>query len=58
MKQKNLNRALRKVAKSKQPCNAAYALLSKGQRKAFLQFARCFGMTEEKINTLLSNEKG
>lgn len=53
MKKKQIKKAL----KSKTPANNMYALIPESKRDTFKKFALFFGLSEEKISTILANEK-
>ena len=53
MHKKQINKAL----KSDTPINNMYALIPNNRMQAFKKFAARFGFTEEKINSVLENEK-
>lgn len=48
---------VRKALKSNMPVNGMYNLIPADRRNAFKKFATMFGFTEEKIKTILANEK-
>lgn len=52
MKTKEIKRAM----ESKTPINSMFALIPEKKKSKFLNFAKQFGFTEEKINNLLKNE--
>lgn len=51
------NKQIKKALKSKTPINSMYALIPSEKRNAFKKFATIFGFSEERINTILKNEK-
>ena len=46
-----------KALESDKPINSMFALIPEKQKKSFMNFAKQFGFTEEKINSILQNEK-
>lgn len=53
MKKKQVQKAL----KSDTPINSMYSLIPNNKMQAFKRFAARFGFTEERIKTVLENEK-
>ncbi len=53
MRKKQIEKAL----KSGMPINGMFALIPEKKRGAFKKFAATFGFTEEKIKSILENEK-
>ncbi|RYT79276.1 hypothetical protein EAJ04_24675 [Bacteroides faecis] len=53
MKKQQINKAL----KSDTPINSLYSLIPNNKMQAFKKFASRFGFTEERIKTVLENEK-
>jgi hypothetical protein len=51
------NVQIQKALKSKTPVNSLYALIPDNRMRAFKRFAARFGFTEERINSVLENEK-
>lgn len=51
------NKELKKAMTSKTPINAMYNLIPADKLSAFKKFAKGFGFTEEKIESLLKSEK-
>ena len=51
------NKEIKKALKSDTPINSMYALLSGCRMGAFKKFAARFGFTEERIKSVLDNEK-
>lgn len=48
---------IKKALKSDTPINSMYALIPDNRMRAFKKFASRFGFTEERIKTVLENEK-
>lgn len=53
MKKKQVQKAL----SSNTPINSMYSLIPDNRMRAFKKFASRFGFTEERINSVLENEK-
>lgn len=51
------NKDFKKALHSDKPINSMFALIPEKQKKSFMKFAKQFGFTEEKINSILQNEK-
>lgn len=51
------NKQFRKALKSDTPINSMYALIPDNRMRAFKKFAARFGFTEERIKSVLENEK-
>lgn len=51
------NKDFKKALQSDKPINSMFALIPEKQKKSFMKFAKQFGFTEEKINSILQNEK-
>lgn len=51
------NKDFKKALESDRPINSMFALIPEKQKKAFMKFAKKFGFTEEKINSILQREK-
>lgn len=51
------NKDFKKALESDRPINSMFALIPEKQKKSFMKFAKQFGFTEEKINSILQNEK-
>ena len=51
------NKQVQKALKSDTPINSMYALIPGGRMGAFKKFAARFGFTEERIKSVLENEK-
>ena len=51
------NKEIKKALKSDTPINSMYALIPGGRMGAFKKFAARFGFTEERIKSVLDNEK-
>lgn len=51
------NKDFKKALESDRPINSMFALIPEKQKKAFMKFAKKFGFTEEKINSILQSEK-
>ena len=51
------NKQVRKALKSDTPINSMYALIPDNRMLAFKKFAARFGFTEERIKSVLENEK-
>lgn len=48
---------IKKALKSDAPINSMYALIPYNRMRAFKKFAARFGFTEERIKSVLENEK-
>lgn len=48
---------LKKAISSDCPFNSMYKLIPESKKKDFLEFAKRFGMTEDKLNEVLAKEK-
>lgn len=48
---------LNRAASSKTPFTSMYKLIPKKKKKEFMQFAKQFGFTEEKLKEVLTKEK-
>lgn len=48
---------LKKAAGSKQPFTSMYKLIPANKKKEFMEFAKTFGLTEEKLKEILTKEK-
>ena len=48
---------VRKALKSDTPINSMYSLIPDNRMRAVKKFAALFGFTEERIKTVLENEK-
>lgn len=48
---------IKKALKSDTPINSMYALIPDNRMRAFKKFAARFGFTEERIKSVLENEK-
>ena len=48
---------IKKALKSDTPINSLYSLIPNNKMQAFKKFAARFGFTEERIKTVLENEK-
>ncbi|WP_199610194.1 hypothetical protein [Bacteroides sp. AM23-12] len=51
------NKEIKKALKSDTPINSMYSLIPNNKMQAFKKFAAQFGFTEERIKTVLENEK-
>ncbi|MCE8758567.1 hypothetical protein K0F43_21565 [Bacteroides fragilis] len=51
------NKDIKKALKSDTPINSMYALIPGGRMGAFKKFTARFGFTEERIKSVLDNEK-
>ncbi|MFT0355081.1 hypothetical protein ACMSEA_05065 [Bacteroides thetaiotaomicron] len=51
------NKEIKKALKSDTPINSMYALIPANRMRSFKKFAARFGFTEERIKTVLENEK-
>jgi hypothetical protein len=51
------NKEIKKALKGDTPINSMYALIPDGRMRAFKKFAARFGFTEERIKSVLDNEK-
>ena len=51
------NKEIKKALKSDTPINSMYALIPDNRMRAFKKFAARFGFTEERIKSVLENEK-
>lgn len=50
-------KCLRNAIKSNTPLNDLYALVAEKDRRAFKQFARCFGFSENDVRDALREER-
>lgn len=48
---------LKKAAESKRPFTDMYKLIPANKKKDFMEFAKMFGFTEEKLKEVLTKEK-
>ncbi len=51
------NKQIQKALSSNTPINSMYSLIPDSRMRAFKKFAARFGFTEERINSVLENEK-
>lgn len=51
------NKEIKKALKSDTPINSMYALIPGDRMRPFKKFAASFGFTEERIKSVLDNEK-
>ena len=51
------NKQVQKALKSDTPISSMYALIPDNRMRAFKKFAARFGFTEERIKSVLENEK-
>lgn len=51
------NKQVQKALKNDTPINSMYALIPENRMRAFKKFAARFGFTEERIKSVLENEK-